>query len=264
MIMFHRFYLIGLSTSTGVCAGIALLPDVRSEAYFGLLRQWLKYCEDLYDDALLQCEMLPARVLDVGDPSEPRRFRIYESSLTKGRYIALSHRWSDASNKCKTTNENLSDRTGDLDIKKLSNTFQDAITVTRRLGVQFLWIDSLCIIQDDEDDWYQQAKIMEFIYAKAYCTIAVSGKDQDGVLYRSPAHFLRLGESAPYASLSKSGSDFKRDVEEAELSQRGWILQSEPYLGEPFTSPKLKHTSRLGQESGAKQTSQSSKSQPAI
>jgi hypothetical protein len=51
--------------------------------------------------------------------------------------------------------------------------FQDAIDITRQLGIRYLWIDSLCIIQGFEGDWEEQSSIMGDIYAHSFCTLAV-------------------------------------------------------------------------------------------
>lgn len=56
----------------------------------------------------------------------------------------------------------------------LSKTFQDAIILTRKLGVQYIWIDSLCIIQDDKFDWETESATMAAVYQNAYLTIAAS------------------------------------------------------------------------------------------
>ncbi|KAL8961910.1 MAG: hypothetical protein Q9193_001605 [Seirophora villosa] len=53
-----------------------------------------------------------------------------------------------------------------------TNTFRDAICITRELGERYLWIDSLCIVQDNEDDWKQEAAFMADIYGQSYCTLA--------------------------------------------------------------------------------------------
>ncbi|KAF2195708.1 HET-domain-containing protein [Zopfia rhizophila CBS 207.26] len=54
--------------------------------------------------------------------------------------------------------------------------FQDAIMVTRRLGIQYLRIDSLCIIQDSVQDWREQSALMGQIYADACLNISISGE----------------------------------------------------------------------------------------
>lgn len=53
-------------------------------------------------------------------------------------------------------------------------TFLDAIVVTKALGLRYLWIDSLCIIQDDEDDWLAESKTMGTLYERAVITLAAS------------------------------------------------------------------------------------------
>ncbi|KAF4614372.1 hypothetical protein G7Y89_g15365 [Cudoniella acicularis] len=59
-----------------------------------------------------------------------------------------------------------------IPIESLPQLYRDAIKVTRNLGESFLWIDSLCIIQDSEDDWAQESDQMGNVYANALCTIS--------------------------------------------------------------------------------------------
>jgi len=61
----------------------------------------------------------------------------------------MTIKWGD-SGRCTTTTSNLRDRLIGIPWNELAKTFQDAVTITRQIGVRFLWIDSLCIIQDDE------------------------------------------------------------------------------------------------------------------
>ena len=60
-------------------------------------------------------------------------------------------------------------------------TFKDAIDVTRALGVQYLWIDSLCIIQDSESAWLCESTLMSDIYRYSYCNIAAAYASSDNV-----------------------------------------------------------------------------------
>ena len=61
----------------------------------------------------------------------------------------------------------------------IPKTFQDAITVTRYLGFHYIWIDSLCIVQDDNEDWARESAKMSSIYANAVLTIAASAAADD-------------------------------------------------------------------------------------
>jgi len=80
--------------------------------------------------------------------------------LERSRYVTLSHCWGQQ-NLTKTTRNNLKERMIGIPWDELSKTFQDAMTLTRRIKCNFIWIDSLCIVQGDDDgdddDWKEQA-----------------------------------------------------------------------------------------------------------
>jgi hypothetical protein len=109
--------------------------------------------------------------VDVGLTSQ--YVRLVHTIGQKGNYIALSHCWG-STNLIRTTTRTLSTHEEGILITDLPKTFRDAISICRYLKVQFLWIDSLCIIQDDEQDWEREASRMADVYANAYLTIAAS------------------------------------------------------------------------------------------
>lgn len=162
--------------------------------------------------------------------------------MERGRYIALSHCWgklgpSEKGKFC-TYICNINKRRESIDWGNLPKTFQDAVTVTRELGVRFLWIDSVCIIQPHNGcsnkcgklkDWDRESKRMESYYSSAYCTIAAtSARDStEGFLGPRPARrcvwFPGTLNNPLY--VCETIDDFRSDVEEGALSQRGWTLQ---------------------------------------
>jgi hypothetical protein len=73
-----------------------------------------------------------------------------------------------------TKRETIEDRKRGILIRELPRTFRDAVSIARRLQIQYVWIDSLCIIQDNKFDWEREASKMADIYANAYLTIAAS------------------------------------------------------------------------------------------
>jgi hypothetical protein len=79
----------------------------------------------------------------------------------------------------KTTRENLSSSLENIDFTSLPRTFTDVIIFTRKLGLKYLWIDSLCIIQDDEDDWRYEASLMANIYENAVLTLGATASASD-------------------------------------------------------------------------------------
>jgi hypothetical protein len=115
-------------------------------------------------------------VLDLGEASDNRLdAKLYESvSGESGRYICLSHCWGVSSNHVVTTTDNIQDFKNIVPWSILPLTFKDAIDFTRRLGIRFLWIDSLCIVQNDPQDWLKESAQMLSIYQNSYLTIAAT------------------------------------------------------------------------------------------
>jgi hypothetical protein len=94
-------------------------------------------------------------------------------------YIALSHCWGNEASNIRTTSANIEDMLDGISIADLPLTFRDAITVTLRLGYHLIWIDSLCIIQDDKVDWERESACMADIYKNAVLTVAAT-RSPDG------------------------------------------------------------------------------------
>lgn len=111
---------------------------------------------------------MPTRVVEVGTHDAPT-VRLRRTNGIHEPYLTLSHCWGNADIKKRTTE-------GDFDIplEQLPRTFQDAVTVTRRLGFAYLWIDSLCIIQGDEADWEHESANMASVYANGTLNLAAS------------------------------------------------------------------------------------------
>ncbi|KAF8847386.1 HET-domain-containing protein [Acephala macrosclerotiorum] len=216
--------------------GFPKLPEAGSETHFRVLREWLQACDG---DASHTCHsraqgFLPTRVLDVGSQKNSNHLRLHchnRNIRTPGKYIALSHRWGDPKHhrQFSTTRSNISDFEKSISYERLPKTFQDAITVTRNLGVQFLWIDSLCIVQDDPEDWKIESGRMESVFSAAYCTIAATcaNGSSDGFLKVRPTRaFVTMQiDRLPEIYICEAIDDFQGDVEESELQKRGWVLQ---------------------------------------
>ena len=111
---------------------------------------------------------------------------------TSVRYAALSHCWGSPrpailGSYPRTLRENVQQLINGIDIRLLPQNFQDAIFVARTLQIQYVWIDALCIIQDDRADWAREAALMGTIYSNSYLTIVATSatSSTDGFLGRS-------------------------------------------------------------------------------
>ena len=124
---------------------------------------------------------LPTWVIDVG--TAETKLSLHASSGESARYVALSYCWGKDT-PLSTTNSTLEDRKRSIAFESLPKTYQDAVIITRKLGVRYLWIDSLCILQDSQEDWSRESAKMRSIYANSFVAIAAdSATDcRDGFL----------------------------------------------------------------------------------
>lgn len=188
-----------------------------------LARDWLETCINSHEKCRLdwsQESELPKRVIDVGGSTRLPRL-CHAVDLAPAKYVALSHCWGGHV-PLTTTQGTLAARQGGIELDSLPKTFRDAIMVTRALDLQYIWIDSLCIIQDSRQDWTEQAPQMHRIYDNAVLTIAADGAVNGTVGLSSP-------ERALYRSHLVWGSDEDGSAIYASRQAGGW----NPYTTTP-------------------------------
>ncbi|KAJ8579481.1 HET-domain-containing protein, partial [Rhizopogon salebrosus TDB-379] len=140
----------------------------------GLLKSWIHNCENKHGD---RCEMVwwrnPGEVL----PNTVRVVDVIRMAIIPAppscRYVTLSYVWGGPGEGYWTTQANIKQRSvpGGLDASTLPGTISDSIQLVRQLGERYLWIDALCIVQDDYKDKAVQISLMEFIYSSSAFTI---------------------------------------------------------------------------------------------
>lgn len=166
------------------------------------------------------------------------------------QYLTLSHRWG-GSHIFQLTSKNLDALLSEIHLSDLPKTFQDAILITRKLGYRFIWIDSLCIIQDSKEHWVTESTIMGDIYRGSSCTIAALGAtDGDSGCFktRNPLCFqhcrfeLDAGQVAyltpRHERKSFNYTGYGPEVEP--LHERAWVMQ------EWMLSPRTLHYGTFG------------------
>jgi dimeric dUTPase (all-alpha-NTP-PPase superfamily) len=126
-------------------------------------------------------QILPSRLLHILDEDQYLSTRLVETDSlldSEGRpswvkYAALSHMWGDVESAppLQTMCYNYGQMKEGLDMTQLPRNFIDAIKTCLSLGINYLWIDSLCIVQDDETDWQREAALMHEVYKNAHVTI---------------------------------------------------------------------------------------------
>ena len=148
-------------------------PRTDSDEAFEVARAWKADClsdsHKLYESP--QSPPLPTRVVDVGLQDDV--VKLIEPEGATGRYFCLSHCWG-LEQIITTTRANLQVHKREIPLNLLPQTFRDAVLLTRRLGIAYIWIDYLCIVQDDNNDWKVESGKMERIYRNAHLTIAAT------------------------------------------------------------------------------------------
>lgn len=133
-----------------------------------LASQWISRCVQQHGCTGADEPLLPSRVLDVASGSVKL---VIPARSTTGRYAALSYCWGSIGN-LTTMSSNLDKRIAGIEWDEIPNLIQDVIRIVRRLEIRYLWVDALCIVQDDAADWRRESSKMGAIYAGAYLTIA--------------------------------------------------------------------------------------------
>lgn len=155
-------------------------------------------------------------------------------------YTALSHKWGDSAF-LKLTSSNIQQlQLGNM-FDLLPEVFKDAVIATRLLGIRYLWIDSICILQDSHEDWLEESRTMDLVYSNAYCNLAASeSHDPNG-------HMLKMDDSIHSSPIRIRALSHSIDEDyflfydmwsrrwEKPLSKRGWVVQ------ERLLSPRTIH-----------------------
>lgn len=247
------------SAAAKVIAPRPLAQLSSSEQTFGLIKGWITSCVDGHEKCQLgytyeelqnagkaeeeparlrsiyseENVELPTRVIDVASFQDDIRLIESASSGDRGKYIALSHVWGKTKH-FKTESTNLDKHRTRISFGELPKTFRDAVLVTRALGLRYLWIDSLCIIQDSPVDWERESSRMASVYMNSYATIsAAASENSEGGLFFSrepPECRAQLAYTSPsgrigFWTIHNKTPSFDQQVRQTTLASRAWCLQ---------------------------------------
>jgi Heterokaryon incompatibility protein (HET) len=179
--------------------GLKVPEGMPSESGVIQVDSWLKSCLTTHDCFRpYSCPRLPSRVIEVGPLGQDGYVKLKETEEEYDNYLCLSHCWGEPAKTLKTFQNNLLDFKLEIPWSSLPKTFQDAIIITRSLHQRYLWIDSLCIVQDDKDDWRRESVQMSEIYRNSHLTLAAtSSKDSEGGLFYAKQEVQRISVTHP-------------------------------------------------------------------
>lgn len=203
--------------------------DPSSRIATTISKHWFWECQQSHPECSTNVKhAMPKRVIDVG-LHDPRSPRVYESQAESGQWATLSHCWGKTVT-TKLTLATYKERMQGISMAVLPQNFRDAIIITRMLGIQYLWIDSLCIIQDSPEDWLQESAMMGEIYKNSLITIAATNAKE------STAGFLNKRQAEVRCDLQHERVKLPVYIRPriewygfaeivGPLNQRAWVLQ---------------------------------------
>ncbi|KAK4900334.1 hypothetical protein LTR27_002559 [Elasticomyces elasticus] len=182
----------------------SLTGNALSSGSLDWLRTELDHCDQDHGRCRpRQAGSLPKRIVEVG--AEGRSPRLHATSGEITRYACLSHCWG-ASKIITATTGTVAQLQREIPWTELDKTYQDAIVFCRHIGIHYIWIDSLCILQDDIEDWKTEAPNMSAYYGGCYiCLAATASPDHNGgcrVRPQTPFAYEGMGPDGKQYSVS--------------------------------------------------------------
>ncbi len=194
-----------------------------------LADRWLKRCQKCH----WKCKnpsrsVLPTRLIYTG--LSPARIRLSKYIPASSQYATLSHCWGHSIS-ANLTKDNLASFQERIPPEALSQTIQDALYIAHQLGFSFVWIDKLCIVQDDHQDWERESALMTTVYGNSSLNIAAAGAHDGSIgcfverekLWKCQA-IVNFGGSSGLYDLVSRGFMFDSLIS-MPLLERGWALQ---------------------------------------
>ncbi|KAJ4857823.1 heterokaryon incompatibility protein (HET) domain-containing protein [Trichoderma breve] len=195
--------------------------NTASDEAFQKATNWFRECNDTHEDCLAgEILEMPDRVLDIAAEDTASGVKLIQTNGKKARYACLSHRWGKETSQA--TKQNVESLYNEVPWDYLSPTYQDSITFLRKFSkwhqdqygeeIRYIWIDSLCIIQDSKSDWKKHSLKMSDIYSNSSITLVES-------------HGLHTEKRLFQDSTARRGSKSSVSIQDAEVWKRAWVFQ---------------------------------------
>ncbi|KAK5165873.1 uncharacterized protein LTR77_008796 [Saxophila tyrrhenica] len=244
---FFRVSLLSLSTGNSWPDSYEPTPGTGDENTFELIKYWTDVCLKQHSSChgSGRWQWAPTRLIHVRRDGEKGIFAsLHEAALedypSEVDYLVLSHRWL-SNEPLRLLKKNHNDLRNEIPLDSLKPAIQEATDLCLRLDTAYIWIDTLCILQDDPGDLDRELAEMHRIYGNARCTIAAAVTNggcfstRDTQLTRNNIITLTLaGETLRYR-LKVHWGQINGELQSCILGKRAWIFQ------ERFLSPRILH-----------------------
>ncbi|KAF2465673.1 HET-domain-containing protein [Lindgomyces ingoldianus] len=232
-------------------------PSTDDPKTWDMINSWLGDCLENHTNcpgSVSLVKYLPTRLLSIDDAGDNKTFRLVLGSECppNSQYMTLSHCWGTkpAELRLRLLKSTLEQLRAEQSIDALPKTFEDAMTIAKRFGIKYLWIDCLCIYQDSPEDWLAEASTMQDVYKNSFLNISALGAaDDEGGCFvkRDPkgvsptvVHLKRRDneEPEPFRFELEKGWAWRLTFQSEPIVTRAWVVQ------ERLLSPRVLHFGR--------------------
>ena len=213
---------------------------------YSLAKRWFHLCTTTHSRCRPRsCDTkFPTRLLEIDDSGKHISVRIIttDKNPRAGEYMTLSHCWG-AAQFITLRKDNLAELGHGIQLERLPKTFQDAVVVAQWFKIRYIWIDSLCILQDSQEDWVRESATMRSVYSHSIMNISATGAVDPSIGCFLDRQSDNIRPFSALVSMSSSEIDsicfednlWQANISDAPLSKRAWAFQ------ERLLSPRILH-----------------------
>ncbi|PNP74810.1 hypothetical protein FNYG_11947 [Fusarium nygamai] len=196
-----------------------------------LAKKWLQTCKDHHNcGSASEDGWYPKRLIHVGDERQSPRLIVSKDERPEGCYVALSHCWGEDPEFLMLTSDNLSDFCIEIRLQNLPASFRDAVMTCRRIGIPYIWVDSLCILQSghgSHDDWLSHSEDMHLVYRNCALNISIDvSENPHGGAFRSrdPMYLQDCYVWTPFRAPPKPSRESENDIDDSTERSDLWNI----------------------------------------
>ena len=214
-------------------------------------KEWMRRCTEKHEHcrvSSLGSSPPPTRLIHVEKTQAGLEAYICEGDAVSesAKYLTLSHCWGSGP-VFTLVSDNLEMLKRNVPVERLPKVFQDTLSMAIELGINYVWIDSLCILQDSKEDWRLESSRMGRVYKGAWCNIAATAFSDGSLGMFSERHPELIQPLKVHVDIILQGHHsygyyylvdrvlWETSVEKAPLNRRAWVLQ------ERTLSPRIIH-----------------------
>ncbi|PYH81285.1 HET-domain-containing protein [Aspergillus uvarum CBS 121591] len=219
-----------------------------------LVKFWLERCTQEHVRCRLSSSApwVPTRLLHLvpGERGMLVKMVVTKDAVIDGQYMTLSHRWPvKPCRRLMLTASTFSQLQRGVNVRKLPQSFQETVELASYLGIKYLWIDCLCIMQDRDDlsDWHREAPTMHMVYSHSFLNISAtfSSTGLESLFHQAETFAetwpspIDINVRGTMRKVYAVDADvWNREITEAPLNHRGWVFQ------ERFLARRIVHFGR--------------------